>query len=170
MVTRPDLGLFLSARFLVFRSHHLGVVFQDVGQALAGQHLAPQIVDLEPVRVGRIARTVVPASVEGQEPRGLAREMGAEAHLALVHGKVGHAATELKQPLARVTVLLVLPDRIVHRLLGQAVLEFKGEDRQAVDEQPDVQRPLGFVAAVAQLPGNGEAVLLEALLGLLVSG
>ena len=83
---------------------------------------------------------------------------------------MGHAATELKQLLARVAVLLVLLDGVVHRLLGQAVLELEGEDRQAVDEQPDVQRPLGFVAAVAQLAGDGEAVLLEAFLGLLVPG
>ena len=96
--------------------------------------------------------------------------MGAEAHCALVHGKVGHAAAEREQLLTRVAVLLVLPDRVVHGLLGQAVLEFEGEDRQAVDEQPEVQRPLGFVAAVAQLAGDGEAVLLETFLGLLIPG
>ena len=141
-----------------------------MGQALAREHLAPQIVGLEPARVGRIAGAVVPAAVEGQEPRGLALEVGAEAHLVLVHGEVGHAATELEQLLARVAVLLVLPGCVLHRLLGEGVLQLEGEDRQAVDEEADVQRPLAFVAAVTKLPGDGEAVLLEALPGLLVAG
>ena len=96
--------------------------------------------------------------------------MGAETHLALVQREVGHAAAERKQLLARVAVLFVLLARVVHGLLGQAVLEFKGEDRQAVDEQPDVQRPLGFVAAVAQLAGDAEAVLCKAFLSLVVAG
>ena len=96
--------------------------------------------------------------------------MGAEAHLALVHREVGHTAAEFKQLLTRVAILFVLPDRVVYCLLGQVVLELKGDDRQTVDEQPDVQRSLGFVAAVAQLAGNGEAVLLEVFRGLLVAG
>ena len=57
-----------------------------------------------------------------------------------------------------------------HRLLGEAVLQLEGEDRQAVDEEPQVERELGLVAAVAELPGDGEAVLLEERLGLLVPG
>ena len=94
--------------------------------------------------------------------------MGTESYLALIHGKVGNTTAELKQLLPWVAVLPVLPDRIVHRLLGQVVLEFEGQDGQAVDEQTDVQRPLGFIAAIVQLAGGGEAVLPEALLGLLV--
>ena len=82
---------------------------------------------------------------------------------------MGHAAPELEQPLAPVAVLAVLLHRVVRRLLGQAVLELEGEHRQAVDEQPDVQRPLGLVAAVAQLPADGEAVVLEAFPGRLVA-
>ena len=66
--------------------------------------------------------------------------------------------------------MLVLPGRVFHRLLGEGVLQLEGEDRQAVDEEADVQRPLCFIAAVAKLPGDGEAVLLEAFPGLLVAG
>ena len=51
-------------------------------------------------------------------------------------------------------------------LLRQVVLQLQGEDRQSVDEEPEVERPLGLVAAVAELPGHGEAVLLEPLPGL----
>jgi len=52
----------------------------------------------------------------------------------------------------------------------EAVLQLEGEDRQAVDEQADVERPLRVVTAVAKLADDGEAVLLEALLRLRVSG
>ena len=166
VVAGPDLRPLLPARLLVLRLHHLGVVLQDVGQARAGQHVAPQVVGLDPARVGWVASAVVPAAVERQEPGRLPLEVGAEAHLALVHGEVGHAAAELKQRLARVAVRLVLPDRVVHRLLGEAVLQLEGEDRQAVDEQPDVERPLRLVAAVAKLPGDREVVLREAFLRL----
>ena len=67
-------------------------------------------------------------------------------------------------------VLLVLLDRIGHRLLGEAVLQLEGEDRQSVDEQADVECPLRIVAAVAKLPDDGEAVLREAFLRLRVPG
>ena len=56
--------------------------------------------------------------------------------------------------------------RIVRRLLGEAVLQLEREHRQPVDEQPDVQRPLRIVPAVAKLPGNREPVLREPLLRL----
>ena len=141
-----------------------------MGQALSREHLAPQIAGLDPARVGWVAGAVVPAAVEGQEPGRLALEVGAEEHLVLVHGEVGHAAAELEQLLARVAVLAVLPDRVLRRLLGEGVLQLEGEDRQAVDEEADVQRPLGLVAAVVKLPGDGEAVLRETLPGLLVAG
>ena len=133
-----------------------------------GQHLPPQVVDRQPVRVGRVARAVVAASVERQEPRRLAGEVGAELHLPLVHGEVRDAAPELEQLLARVAILLILQHRVVHRLLGKAVLQLEGEHRQPVDEQPDVQRPLRIVPAVAKLPRDREAVLLEPFLRLRV--
>ena len=170
MVARPDLGPLPPARLLVLRLHHLGVVLQDVGQALPAQHLPPQVAGLDAAGVGRVAGAVVPAAVEGQEPGGLAAEVGAELDLALVHREVGDAAAQLEQLLARVAVALILLDGVVDRLLGEAVLQLEGEDRQAVDEQPDVERPLGFVAAVAKLAGDGEAVLPEALLRFRVVG
>ena len=91
-------------------------------------------------------------------------------NLALVYREVRHAATELKELLARAPVPLVLPDGVVHRLLGKAVLELEGEDGEAVDEQPDVERALSVVTAVAKLARDGEAVLPEASLGFLVLG
>ena len=77
---------------------------------------------------------------------------------AVVHGEVDHAAAELEQQLARVAVALVLLDGVVDRLLGEAVLQLEGGDRQAVDEQAQVERELRLVAAVAELAGDAEAV------------
>ena len=161
VVAGPDLRPLPSARPLVFRLHHLRVVLQDVGQALAGQHLAPEVVGADAARVGRVAGAVVPAPVERQEPRRLPLQVGAEARLVLVDGEVRHAAAELEQLLARAAVAPVLPDRVVRRLLREVVLQLEGDHRQAVDEQRDVERPLRLVAAVAQLPRHREAVLRE---------
>ena len=76
----------------------------------------------------------------------------------VVDGEVDDAAAELEQQLARVAVALVLLDRVLDRLLGEAVLQLEGGDRQAVDEQAEVERKLRLVAAVAELPGDAEAV------------
>ena len=166
---RPDLHRLLAAGLLVLRLDDLGVVLEDVGQAVAGEDALPQVVGLEAVRVGRIARAVVPAQVEGQEPRGLALQVRAEAHLVVVHGEVHHAAAELEELLARVAVALVLLDGVLDRLLGQAVLQLEGGDRQAVDEEAQVERELRLVAAVAELARDAEAVGGVALLGLRVA-
>ena len=85
-------------------------------------------------------------------------ELGAEAHLGVVDGEVDDAAAELEEQLARVAVALVLLDRVLDRLLGEAVLQLEGGDRQAVDEQAEVERELRLVAAVAELAGDAEAV------------
>ncbi len=66
--------------------------------------------------------------------------------------------------------LLILLHGIAHRLLGEAVLELEGEDGKAVDEESDVECALGAVPAVAELTDNGETILPEALLCLLVLG
>ena len=75
--------------------------------------------------------------------------MRAEPHLVIVHGEVDHAAPELEEQLARVAVALVLLDRILDGLLGEAVLELERGDRQAVDEEAEIERELRLVAAVA---------------------
>ena len=95
--------------------------------------------------------------------------MRAETRLVLVDRKVGHAPPEFEEPLAGITVLAVLTDRVVHRLFREAVLQLEREDRQTIDEKRDVQRALGLVAAVAQLPSYGEAVLVETFAGRLVA-
>ena len=55
--------------------------------------------------------------------------MRAEAHFCVVHGEVRDAPAELEELLPRVAVSLVLLDRILDGLLGEAVLELEGRDR-----------------------------------------
>ena len=148
----------------------LGVVLDDVGEAVAGEHLLPQVVGLQAVRVRRVARGVVPATVEGQEPRRFALQMGAEADLVVVDGEVDEAAPELEQFFLRVAVAPVLLNRVGHRLLGEAVLELEGGDGQAVDEEAEVEGKLGVVAAVAELARDAEPVQVVEGRCLLVAG
>src|SRR6185312_1889956 len=103
-------------------------------------------------------------------PGRLALQLGAEHHLGVVHGEMGEAAAEFEQLLARVAVTPVLLDGVLDGLLGQAVLELEGGDRQAVDEQRKIERVGGVVAAVAQLSGDGKTVQREELGGPAVAG
>ena len=84
--------------------------------------------------------------------------MGAELDLVVVDREVGEAAARLEKPLARVAVALVLLDRIIDGLFGQAVLELKSGDRQAVDKQAQVQGKLLLVVAVTELTRDTKAV------------
>ena len=97
-------------------------------------------------------------------------KLGAEAHLVVVDCEVYEAASELEQLLTRVAVALVLLDSVLHRLLGEAVLELEGGDRQAVDEEAQVEGKLGVVAAVPKLSRNAESVQRVQVLRPLVFG
>ena len=68
VIARPYLIAPLAARLVVFHLDDLGVVLNDVGQPVSGEHLLPQVIGLEAVGVRRIACTVVSPLVEGQEP------------------------------------------------------------------------------------------------------
>jgi len=126
VVAREDLGsqtslALLPAGLLILPFDDLGVVFEDVGEALAGKHFFPEIGGFEAVGIGRIARAVVPAFVEGQEPRGFALQVGTHPHFLVIHGKVDDAAPELEQQLAGIAVALVLLDGVLDGLLGEVV-------------------------------------------------
>ena len=165
VVARPDLHLLLLARLLILDLDDLGVALQDVGQPVAGENLFPEVIGLEAIRVGRVAGAVVPALVEGPEPRGLALEVCAVLHLVVVHREVRHRAAELEELLAGVAVALVLLHGVLDRLLGEAVLQLERGDRQAIDEQAEVERALGLITAVAELACDREAVLGVAFSG-----
>jgi hypothetical protein len=154
-----DLDRFLFTRFLVLCLDHLGIVLENVCQPLTGEDVLPQVCGFEAVRVGRIARAVVPAPVEWQKPGGLPLEVRAHPHLVVVNGELHGAAPELEKPLARVAVALVLQDGVLDCLFRKAVFQFKGGEGQAIDEQAQIERELRLVAAVAQLSDNDEAIL-----------
>jgi len=64
-----------------------------------------------------------------------------------------HATAKLEQFLARIAVGHVLPHRVIHRLLGEAVFQFKSGDWQAVDKKPHIQRKLRLIPAHAAIAG-----------------
>src|SRR6266536_4963467 len=122
VIAREDLLARLLAGLRVLLHHDLCVVFQDVRQAGWRKDALPQVVGLETLGIRRIAGAVLVALVKRQEPRGLALQLSAEAHYLVIHREVHHAAAELKQQLTRVAVALVLLNRVLSGLLGQAVL------------------------------------------------
>ncbi|MNY12076.1 hypothetical protein D3C86_1451410 [compost metagenome] len=107
--------------FLVFLCYDLRKALDDIGQRRLSQYMLPQVVRLDAMRIGRIARTAVPALIERQEPRRLAGQMGTETHLGIINRHVCHATSQLKQQFARVAVGLILGDRIRDGLLGQGI-------------------------------------------------
>ena len=104
---------------------------------------------IRPLILWVVACAIIPTPIEGQEPRGLACELGTEPHLAFVHGEVRDTTAELEELLAWVSILLILPDRVVYRLFGEAILELEGKHRKPVYEEPHVECQLGFITAVA---------------------
>ena len=66
------------------------------------------------------------ALVEGQKDGFLGGQFGTEPDLILVYGHVGGAAPGPEEALLRVAVGHVLLDGVLHRLLGEVVLELAG--------------------------------------------
>jgi len=170
VIARENLVAALLAALGILALRNLGVVLQNIGQAFTAEGFLPQVGGLEAVGIGRIARAIVPAFVEGQEPRIGALQVRAHAHFLVIHGKVHHTAPELEEQLARIAVALVLLHGILHRLLGEAVLEFEGGYGQPVDEEAEIERELRLIAAVAQLPCDAEDVGGKARRGLRIAG
>ena len=108
--------------------------------------------------------------LKGRNHDALSIKVRAELHRVVVHREVRHAAAELEELLAGVAVTLVLLHGVLDRLLGETVLQLERGNRQAVDEQPEIERPLGLVAAVAELARDGKAVMGVAFSGGGVAG
>jgi len=159
VIARPHLAA-LDAAFLVFFLDDLRIVLDYLGQRFPRQHLAPQVLGANATLAGnrRIAGATQMAAIEGQEPRALAGQLGAEAHFQIVHREMHRAAAELEQQLARVAIVLVLQHGVGHGLARVVVLQLEGRQRQAVDEQRKVERALRLVAAVAHLAGDAEDI------------
>ena len=70
-----------------------------------------------------------------------------------------HAAAKLKKLLARVAVAAVLLHRVLDGLLGEAVFQLEGGDRQAVDKQAQIERAACFVVTVGELARDRKTIL-----------
>ena len=159
MITWKNLLIFDFSCFRIFLLDNSSVILNDAGQHILGQNLLPQIVRHQPVGIGRIACSIVITLVEGQKPTVCPLKARAEFHLRVIHGKVHHAAGELKQQFLRAAIMLILIDRIVHILLGQLVFQLESYERQAVDKHAQIQRQLGFVRRKMKLARDAEDVL-----------
>ena len=159
MVAWKHLAALFFACFDILRLDDLGVILEDVGQSRRCEHLFPQIIGLKSIRVGRIARAIVVALVERQKPRTFALKLCTHFYFAIVHREVHHTAPESKQWFARITVAAVLLHRVLHRLLGEAVLQLERGNGQTVDEQSQIERAACLVVAVGELARDREAVL-----------
>ncbi len=102
--------------------------------------------------------------VEGEKAGLRPLEAGRHVHQVRVHSEVGQAPAESEERLPRVPVEPVLPDRILDGLPGEGVLQLGGEDRDAVEEDREVQALLLVLLTVAELAHHAEQVRLVALL------
>jgi hypothetical protein len=77
--------------------------------------------------------------VEGQEARLGPGELRGDVDQVRVHREVREAAAVGEERLARVAVGLVLADRVLDVLAVERVLQLGGEDRDAVQEEHQVE-------------------------------
>ena len=108
---------------------------------------------------GRVARPVIVASVEGEEVGFLAPEPRRHPRLVRIHREVNQCTLlECKQQITLVPVVLVLVDRGGGALSGQRVLEFDGDDGDAVDGKGHVDDAAAVFSA-RHLHDGGEGDL-----------
>ena len=111
----------------------------------------------------RIPGAAEAPAVERQEPSLGAEELGRHEHLVRVHREVGEATPVVEERFARVSVILVLPDRVRDILPGERVLELGGEDGDAVQEERQVKALLGRIAEVELARDREEIGSVQAL-------
>ena len=114
-------------------------------------------------RDGRVSRAAEAPPVERQEPGLRAEELGGNEHLVRVHGEVGEAPRVGEERLARVPVGPVLVDRVPDVLAGERVLEFGGEDGDAVQEEREIDALFALLAEMELADDREEIGGVEAL-------
>ena len=87
---------------LVFLLDDLDIILDDRRQSARCEKTFPEVVGLEAIRVGWIARTIVPALIEQEEPRVFPFQGGTHRYFAIIDRKVHDAALETEQQLFRV--------------------------------------------------------------------
>ena len=171
LVAREDQEVLAGlAPALVLRLHLVDELADQVEDAVPGPDLFPQVVGREARPGGRdgwIPRAAEAPPVEGQEAGPGPGEPSGHEHQLRVYGEVGEAAPVGEERLARVAVGPVLPDRVLDILAVERALEFGREDRDAVQEQREVEALLALLA-VAELAHDGKEVGRVQALQLLV--
>ncbi len=108
------------------------------------------------VGVRRVALPEVVPKVERQEPRRLPLQLGRHRDRIGVDGEVDQRAPAERDVL-RIAVGAVLLDRVLDVLAGEVVLQLRGCDRDAVEEQAEVDR-LVRLGIEGQLARDGQPV------------
>ncbi len=164
-------GMLRAVAPFFLRALEVDEVAEDVEEAVALQHAFPEVGGAVAVRIGRVARAPIVAEVEGEEGRRQPRQPGGHVDLIGAGGEVDQRpALEGEKRLGglgdwvpRRAVVLVLPDGVVDRLC-EVGLQFGGGDREAVDEEDEVDAVI-VVLAVAHLSHDAAADLLITLQG-----
>ena len=125
--------------------HHPDEALNQVEDARLLPDVPPQVARRVVGLAGRIARAAVRALIKGEKLRLGPSQFGGHINQIVVYGKVGQAALEAEQRLLGIAGVLVLLDRVTDVLARDLVLQFDGENRQAVEENAHVQRlPVRF--------------------------
>ena len=127
---------------------------QQIEPGIPLPHVIAQVTG--PVAVPRrVACPVTVAAVERQKPGGVSGQLGSHQHLLGIDREMHDGPTQ--QRILRVPVAAVLLDRIVRGLVGQVGLQLGRGDRNAVHEQPEIDRLRG-ARIVRKLPSDGQPV------------
>jgi hypothetical protein len=153
---------FLDLRFLV--AHRDDVAAENLQPAFPLPHLFPKVGRaVTALRVHRVASRTVVALVEGQEVCGRARQLGHHGRFAVADREVHQGpAGKGEQRLGGVSlgtgqaVEAILIDGVVHAL-GEIGLQIDGGDRNAVEEQPQVDAVF-IVKGILHLPDHAQPV------------
>ncbi len=84
-----------------------------------------------------------------------------------INREVRQAAPEGEEWLLQIAGVLILPDRILDVLPGEQILQLGGEDRQAVQEQNEIQA-LVVLFAIFDLADDGKEIGFVQLLGFFI--
>src|SRR5713101_1557248 len=161
LVAREDQGALAGlAPLLVLLLALVDELAHQVEHAVARPRLVPQVRGGVPRARGRHGRIAGPAElalIEREEARLRPGEPRRDVDQVRIHREVRQAAAVGEERLARVAVGLVLADRVLDVLPVERVLQLGGEDRDAVEEEHEVEAVL-VLRAIADLAYHGEEV------------
>ena len=118
--------------------HDVDEAAQEVEPGVPRPDLLPQVAGPVAGRVGGVALAAGVAAVEREEPGLEALEPGRHLDEVRVDGEVDERPPP-EGHVRRVAVLPVLLLGVLDRLVGQRVLQLRRRDRDAVDEQAQVE-------------------------------